>query len=187
MQARGEGLHLENYRGELKLLAESYLDGKYPARLDASDLAQETLLKAWRDRKQCMGTSEDEIAAWLRSILAHTIANATRDPHRDKRDVRLERSIDVALERSSVLLKNWLAAEISSPSAKLRRHELMSQLAEAIRRIPESQRDAVVMRHWRGLSLDEIAARMDRRREAVAMLIHRGVGRLRAEIREKEG
>ena len=57
-------------------------------RLDASDLVQETFLKAHREFGQFLGPSEPELAAWLRQILVRTLANQARH-HRPKgRDYR---------------------------------------------------------------------------------------------------
>ncbi len=178
------GVPFGEYRGYLKLLAECYLGAKYRSRLDASDLTQDTLLKAWKDRDQLRGTTDGEISAWLRSILAHTLANATRELQSQKRDIDRERSIERSLEESSVFLKDLLAAEVPSPSHYARREESLGKLAEALDEIPASQRDAVLMRHARGLSLAEIAGSTGRTPGAVAVLVHRGILRLRDALSE---
>ena len=175
------------YRGYIKVLAECYLGAKYRTKLDASDLAQETLLKAWKDREQLRGKSDGEIAAWLRSILAHTLANATRDLQRKKRDIDLERSIDEVLEESSAFLKDFIAAKIPSPSHHARQAEALGKLAEALEDLPASQREAVLLRHAGGLSLAEIAERTGKSTGAVSVLVHRGVRRLRDVMAETEG
>ena len=53
------------------------------------------------------------------------------------------------------------------------------QLAEALSRLPEAQREALVLQHWQGWSLDEIAEQMGRTRTAVAGLLKRGLRQLR--------
>lgn len=177
------GVPFGEYRGYIKVLAECYLGAKFRAKLDASDLTQETLLKAWKDREQLRGKSDGEIAAWLRSILAHTLANATRDLQRQKRDMNRERSIDAALEESSAMLKNSLAAEVSSPSHHARREETLAKLADALEKLTKPQRESVLLRHGRGLSLTEIARSTGRTHGAVALLVHRGIQRLRRTMR----
>lgn len=174
------------YRSYVKLLAECYLGARYRSRLDASDLAQETLLKAWRDRDQLRGTTEGEISAWLRSILANTLANATRDLQSQKRDIDRERSIDASLEESSLFLRDFLAARGPSPSHYARQEEALDQLAAALDRIPASQREAVLLRHARGLSLAEIARITEKTPGAVAVLVHRGIQRLRELVSERD-
>ena len=178
------GVPFGDYRGYLKILAECYLGAKYRSRLDASDLTQDTLLKAWKDRDQLRGTTHAEISAWLRSILAHTLANATRELQSQKRDIDRECSIERSLEESSIFLKDFLAAEVASPSHYARQEETLGKLAEALDEIPASQRDAVLMRHARGLSLAEIAGSTGRTPGAVAVLVHRGILRLRDALSE---
>jgi len=95
---------LERFRSYLHLLARLQLQGRPPARLDPSDVVQQTLLEAHRQRGQFRGQTDVERAAWLRQILAHNLADAARRLHRDKRDVRRERSLEKELEQSSAQL-----------------------------------------------------------------------------------
>src|SRR5262249_13692959 len=92
---------LERFRDYLRLLARLQLDPRLQSKLDASDLVQQTLLKAHESLDQFRGKTAAEQAAWLRQILARTLANAFRDFGRAKRDVALERSLEASLWESS--------------------------------------------------------------------------------------
>lgn len=175
---------LEGYRSYLLLLAQLQLRGRSPARLDASDVVQQTLLEAHRQREAFRGTTDGERAAWLRQILAHNLADAERAMLRDKRDVRRERSLEAELEQSSAGLVGWLAAEQSSPSAAAVRHEEAVRLAEALAQLTDAQREALVLQHWHGLTLAQIGERLERTPVAVAGLLKRGLKQLR-EILDK--
>src|ERR1700692_2168353 len=89
---------LERYRAYLHLLATLQLDRRLQAKVEASDIVQQTLIQAIGGWDQFRGRTEAETIAWLRKILAHQLANAFRDLKRQKRDVRRERSIHVDLE-----------------------------------------------------------------------------------------
>ena len=162
---------LDRYRNYLRLLARLQLDPRLRGKLDPSDLVQQTLLQAHQMRDQFRGTTEAEQAAWLRQILVRTMANAARDLGRLKRDVGRERSLEAAIEDSSMRLEVWLASEQSSPSACAEKNERLLRLAEALEQLPEAQRDAVVLHHLRGLSLAEMAGQLDRSEGAVAGLL----------------
>ena len=55
-------------------------------------------------------------------------------------------------------LEAFLAADQSSPSQRAQRNEEALRLAEALEHLPETQREALVLQHWHGWSLSEIAA-----------------------------
>src|SRR5262245_56948084 len=116
VEAQASGSPLERFREYLCLLARMRLDPQLQAKLDASDIVQQTLLEAHQGRAQFRGRTDAEYAAWLRQILARNLSNALRDFRRARRDVSRERSIDRAIDESSARLENWLAAEQSCPS-----------------------------------------------------------------------
>jgi RNA polymerase sigma-70 factor (ECF subfamily) len=170
---------LERFRAYLRLLARVQLDPRLRARVEASDLVQQTLLQAYAARAQFRGQTDAEWTAWLRQILARNLLHAMRDLGRARRDVSRERSLEAALDHSSARLEAWLAAEQSSPSQQAMRNEEALRLAEALDRLPEAQREALILQHWHGCSLAEIGEHLGRTPAAVAGLIKRGLKQLR--------
>ncbi len=179
------GSNLEKFRSYLHLWAEARLDPRLRRKVDASDVVQQTLLQAYQARDQFRGRSEGELAAWLRQILARTLIHLVRDLRRAKRDVAREHSVQRALDRSSVRLESWLAAEQTSPSQHVARIEEALQAAEALESLPEDQRAAVVMYYWQGCTVAEIGEHLDRTPGAVGGLLTRGLRRLRGELSKR--
>ena len=101
---------LERYRDYLRLLARLQLGPQLRAKLDSSDLVQETLLRAHERFQQFHGTTNAELAAWLRQILCNQLTDAARKFGPGMRDVALERSLQAAVEQSSAKLEALLAA-----------------------------------------------------------------------------
>ena len=177
----------ERFRPYLHALARLQIASRpwVASKLDASDLVQQTLLKAHKAHEQFRGHSAEELSAWLRQILTRTLANELRALGQEKRDTRTERSLEAELDASCSRLDAWLAAEKSSPSECAENHERVTLLAAAVSTLPDDQKRAVLSKHCHGLSLDQIAVQMQKTPAAVAGLLRRGLQRLREVLAEK--
>jgi RNA polymerase sigma-70 factor, ECF subfamily len=174
------GQLLELYRRYLALLARVQIGQRLQGKADASDIVQETFLHAHRNFARFRGTSEGEFVSWLRQILATNLANLLRRYlGAQGRDVRLEREIGEAFDRSSILLAQGLAAPQSSPSHQASRREQSVLLADALAQLPQDYRDVLVLRHLEGLTFPQVAERMGRSLDSVEKLWMRGLARLR--------
>lgn len=174
---------LESYREYLRLLARMNMDPRLQARIDPSDLVQQTLLKAHEKQDQFRGKTDAERAAWLRTILANQMADALRK-FRRQQGVR-EQSIEKALEESSARLDAWLAVERSSPSQRMVDQEHLLEMADAMAKLPEDQCTALELRHLQGLSVPAAAQRMGKTPGSVASLLYRGMKALREMMNEE--
>ncbi len=173
------GRLLDPYRAYLRVLAQVHLDTRLRGKLDPSDIVQQTMLRACAGFDGLRGRQPAVVGAWLRKILARTLADVVRDLERDKRAVGRERSLEDAIDRSASGLEAWLAADQSSPSEKAERNEQILRLADALCQLPDDTREAVVLKHCRDWTLAEIAEHLGRTPSAVASLLHRGLKQLR--------
>lgn len=176
----------ERWRDYLLLLARVQVDPRLGARLDLSGVVQQTLLEAFQKQPRFTPENAAQQAAWLRQILAHNLADELRKLHAAKRDLARERSLEAALDASSARLDAWLAADQSSPSRRAERNEQAVGLAAALARLPEAQREALVLQHWHGWSLAQIGEHLGRSKAAVAGLIKRGLQQLRNQLQQPE-
>jgi RNA polymerase sigma-70 factor (ECF subfamily) len=177
---------LERFRAYLHLLARLDLDPHLEGKLDLSGVVQQTLLEAYRGREQFRGQTDEERAAWLQRILDRNLIDEVRRYKRANYDATRERSLDAVLAESSAPGEAWLAAEQSSPSQRAVRNEELFNLAAALAELPEDQQTAVVRHHLQGHSLADVACAMDRSKDAVAGLLHRGLTRLRALLEKQD-
>jgi RNA polymerase sigma-70 factor (ECF subfamily) len=171
---------LERYRSWLGLLARLQVEPRFRSKFDPSDIVQQTLLEAVRDFPKFRGGTEAELAAWLRTILAHVLLHQVRHfAGADRRDIGREVSLEQALAESSRRLGDTLEAPISSPSEQAGRHERELRLADALARLPADYAEIILLRNVEGLSHEEAAGRMGRGVGAVRMLWVRALAQLR--------
>jgi RNA polymerase sigma-70 factor (ECF subfamily) len=183
-QTAGDAL-LRHFEPWLRLLARVQVGSQLRGKFDPADLVQQTLLEAVRAFPQFRGTTEAEMTAWLRQILAHVLAHEIRRYHgTQKRDIQREVPLDRQLTHTSRRLGDILPATGTSPSRLLVRHERQLLLAQALERLPEDYREVIILRNLEGLSHDEVARRLGRNPGAVRMLWVRALARLRQEIEQ---
>lgn len=161
------------------LLARTRVDGVLRGRVDPSDIVQQTLLLATRDAAQFRGTSDAELAGWLRGIMGHVLAHELQSVAAAKRDASLEVSMESLLDQSAQRLDDLLAATQTSPSQAVMIQEERLRLATVLESLPADHRDVLIYRHLEGLPFPEIAQRMDRSAGAVRMLWVRALAQLK--------
>ena len=77
--------------------------------------------------------------------MTNNLQDEIRKARSDKRDARREKSLQDAIEQSSLRLQDLLAANDSAPPARLERQEKALRLIAALNRLPEAQREAIVL------------------------------------------
>jgi RNA polymerase sigma-70 factor (ECF subfamily) len=179
-------LALEPFRSYLEVLARVHLDPRLRGKLDPADVVQQVLVRACAAWPELQNPDRPVLAAWLRRILARTLADLVKHYDRDRRAVDLERSLEVELDRSASGLAGWQVADQTSPSQAAVRNEEMLRLADALAALPEPQREVVVLKHLRGWTLQRIADHIGRTVPAVASLLRRGLEDLRRRLAPEE-
>ncbi|MBA3310894.1 MAG: RNA polymerase sigma factor [Nocardioidaceae bacterium] len=129
----------------------------------AEDLAQETLLEAWRSADKLL----DEAGAerWLAAIARNVCLRWAR---RRGRDVALLARVDAAMEAS---VSPFDEADVE---VELERTELIDLLDRALALLPPTTRDVLVDRYVHESPHAEIAARLGISADAVSMRLSRG-------------
>jgi RNA polymerase sigma-70 factor (ECF subfamily) len=174
----------ERFRDYLRLLARLQMDARLRAKLDASDIVQQTLLQAHVHRDQYRGETEAELAGWLRAILANTLATAARRFAAEARDLIRERPLHNFMAESSARIESYLAAEQSSPSERVMRVEAHVRLAGALALLPADQREVIELHHLKDWPIAKVAVKMKRTKPAVMGLLFRGQKKLRQLLSE---
>lgn len=175
---------LEKYRQWLRLLAELNSGPRLKGKIDLSGVVQQTLFEAHQALIEWEDKPTEQQQAFLRRVLDHNLQDEIRKLRTEKRNVMREQPLHADIEQSSLRLDGWLAANTSSPSHQLQRKERALRLADALNRLPEAQREAVIAHYWHRSPVVEIATSMSRSPAAVAGLLKRGLRQLREELEE---
>lgn len=175
---------LEQYRNYLRLHADLQLSPRLRVKEDASDIVQQTMLDAHRDLAGFRGKSEVELRAWLWMVLTNNFLTLAKRYGTLKRATGREVTAQNQLEKSSALLHHQLVADQTSPSMKLMKQERSEQLAEALLRLLDDERSAVILKHYHNWSVAEIAQHLGRTQEAVGGLLRRGLKKLREHLQK---
>lgn len=145
----------DRHRAYLTRVVGLRLDGRIRSRVDTSDVVQETYVEALRRFDDYVERPPLPFRLWLRQIACDQSLKARRR-HRqtDRRTVDRELSLP---ERSSLLLARQLCGKVATPSEELKQAETARRVREAVEHLPDHECDVVVMRHYEGLSNQEIA------------------------------
>jgi RNA polymerase sigma-70 factor (ECF subfamily) len=178
--AEALGKALETCRNYLLLIAGQQLAPDLNAKGDASDLVQETFLEAQRDFARFQGDSEAALLAWLRQILVHNAASfARRYRATGKREIR--REVPIPGNDSTTGSAPGVSDPLPTPSSRAMEKEQAQSLQEALARLPDDYRQAIVLRYLEGRTFEEIGARLNRSPDAARKLWSRALERLRHE------
>jgi len=172
------GALLEIYRNYLRLVARSMIGAALRVKLEPSDLVQDTFLKAHREFETFVGQGEQELVAWLRRILARTLADQVKHHRRKGRDHQRQESLDALLERSDTAIQHALASRTASASERTFRREQAVLLADAVSQLLPDYREVFILRTLEHVPFEEIAVKMGRSVGAVRMLWTRALERL---------
>jgi RNA polymerase sigma-70 factor (ECF subfamily) len=181
MSARPDSTNhvLEQYRAQLECLALIKIDPRLRAKFGMSDIVQQTLLEAFRCMDQLRSLDDLGTQKWLRRMLLNNLLDEIEKCRSPRRDYRREQPLEIAAAQSSARLREWLEAEDTSPSEQLQAQEQAARLLDALARLPDREREALVLQKWHGWRLTEIADHMGCSAGAVAGLHARGLKRLR--------
>ena len=171
--------HPERYRDLVRLWARQlHLDPRLQRRFDASDLAQETMIKAHINIGELRGTADAELINWLHTILLNQLRDQIDHEKAARRNFKLEQALPEVVAESSSRIDRWLADNQSSPSEQAVRHEQELRLAAALAQLPADQGDVVIL-HWlMKAPVAHIASQTKRSEKAVAGLLRRAMQKL---------
>jgi RNA polymerase sigma-70 factor (subfamily 1) len=176
---------LEIYRPLLLKVANTELDSDLRRRGAASDLVQNSIIKANLAFPTANFGTPQDVVAWLCKILENELAMHRRHQTAQKRDLRRDQPLESAHARE--WLEYLSIRSRTNEGATLSRQEEIERVRLAFERLPKHYRLVLTWRDVDRLSFKEIAAKLDRESDAARMLYERAKKKLRSELRKLGG
>jgi RNA polymerase sigma-70 factor (ECF subfamily) len=176
---------LDRHRRRLRNLIALRIDPRMAARVDPSDVVQESLAEAAQRLSDYIDERPLPFYPWIRQIALERLIDLQRLHVRSqKRSVRREEARLPLLPDDSVEGLAQLASMGSSPSRALDRRDLQERMRAALERLGERDREVLLLRHFEQLSVKEIAAILGISEGAVKVRHARALERLRQKLDE---
>ena len=176
---------LQRARPALRMLAKQRVPYRLWRRVDPSDVVQVALKEAHEKRRQFRGDSEAQLLAWLRPILLHRLIDELRRYRAKKQDIGRDRGLDDAWSEATSRVRTE-AAVSATPSRELIQRETVDRVSQALEKLPKNQSLVVILLHFQGLKISEVASMMGKSNAAVAALLHRALTSLGKALKDKD-
>lgn len=161
----------------LLVVIQSRLGPSLLGRIDAEDILQESLVRAWRGYASAKFASPRAFRAWVLRIIDRRIKDALRSSGAIKRGGG----------RKHVAPGSWgsIATPGSGTPSRLARHrEQAAAMSDAIERVPPDLREVVRLRLFHQLGLEQIATDLGLTMTEVRSRLRRGAELYRRRLRE---
>jgi len=150
---------LQRHRRRLGRMVAVRFDIRLAARVDPSDVVQETLAEAAANLDRYVRERPLPFYPWLRQLAQRRLIDLhRRHVQARRRSVTREVGPTGLPDHSALALADRLFARTSSPSAGLRRQERRDRVRAALAALPEQDREVLVLRILEGLPTRETAA-----------------------------
>jgi RNA polymerase sigma-70 factor (ECF subfamily) len=178
---------LQRHRRRLRRMVAFRMDPRLAARVDPSDVVQDSLIEADRRLDDYLREKPLPFYPWLRQIAWDRLVDQHRRHLRaGRRSVLREEEGRVGLPGSSVLkLADQLLDQGQGPSEALMREEMRQRVRTALDELSEPEREVLVLRYLEQLSAREVGAVLGVSEAAAKKRALRALQRLR-ELLEKE-
>lgn len=169
------------HRDRLRRMIAVWMDQRVQARIDPSDVIQETLVEAHRQLPKYIADRPLAFYPWLRAIAAQRLDKVHRTHLRtQRRSVTREEPFLTSPSGDSVYeLADKLIASSATPSQLAQREDRRRETHEALAKLSARDRDFLILRYVEQLSMREIAEITGATEAAVKMRHVRALEKLR--------
>jgi RNA polymerase sigma-70 factor (ECF subfamily) len=173
------GALLVRHRDRLRRMVAVRLDSRLAARVDPSDVVQETLAEADRRLNDYLRDQPLPFYPWLRQLAGERLgAEYRRHVRAARRSVGREVPAVELPEGSVLALADRLLDRGTGPSEAARRQEQRDRVRRALAELPAAEREVLALRYLEELSAREVGAILGIGEEAAKKRALRALKRL---------
>ena len=162
------------YQRRLAVLVYYKMSEELRGRVEVDDILQEVFLAAAQGLDRFTYRTPGSFMAWLSRIADHAIADAAR--HEGRRKRRPEELLPFKSESNP---SGPEPVDLRTPSQIFARQESIQILLRKLDSLPAEYREVILLTKFDGLTTVEVAERLGKSRESVALLLHRALKRFR--------
>jgi RNA polymerase sigma-70 factor (ECF subfamily) len=173
---------LEHHRDRLLRMVAFRMHPQVRARVDASDVIQDAYIEAVERIDEYVSDPQLPFFLWLRRLTGQRLGKThrfhldaqSRDARRQTRDGGADMP-DVSV----IAMVERLASDATTPTQAAARGELRLRVAERLGELEATDREVLAMRHFEGLSNDEVAHELGVTKYAASKRYIRALQRLK--------
>ena len=170
----------ESNRDGLRRMIGQCIHGKLSARFDASDIIQESFIRAQQQLNSYLKSAEIHPTTWLRLLCRQLLAESIRKHMRVKRSPEFEAQIvsnDLSAER--------LSDSVHAISKEVSLSESTEEIRQGLRLLGEEERTVIALRNGEGMTFPEIGDILNIKMETAKKRYYRAVKRLREIMKDE--
>src|SRR6516225_10493782 len=167
-------LLFRKYHRRLWVLVYYKMGPEMRAKLEPDDVVQEVFLEASRNLKNFTYRSPGSLMGWLSRIADHVIVDESRYQNRGKRQAG-----EMLRFRSESNPGGPEPADTDTPSRIFARAEGMERLLKRLNALPLEYKEVILLAKFEGQTTAEMAERLGKSRENIALTLHRALKRFR--------
>lgn len=185
--AQGESTAVETllarHRTRLRQMVKLRISPRIAARLDPSDIVQDTLAEAHRRLPEYAAERPIPFYPWLRRLAWDRLLQMHRHHIEARRRTVMREDFLPLSDNSEMLLAERLATA-STPSDRLLKQEIGQRVRNAVAKLPDSDREVIVLKHLEELSFFDAAAVLEISASAIYSRYYRAIKRLHCLLNE---
>ena len=170
---------LTTYHPCLRARAAAQMGTVIKAKANPDDILQEAYLDVIRQIGRFKNRGPGSFLSWVYGIVDHKLVDARRAARCKARDIDREVAVGAATADSYWDLLDNLCTNSSTPSRVVRRQEALDALLVGLSDLSERHHQVIELRFLEGLSVAEVASRLDKSQDAVVALTKRALAALR--------